>query len=161
LIWLAGRCNFAMELFHMSVLQQIDKWSSAHHPRWLIVLRVALGLCLFIKGISFISNITTLEILLQKDFKTSSLWIAYAVTWIHLFGGLMIVVGLLTRLVVLLQIPILVGAIVMVNTNQTIFSGSSELLFPIVLLLLSIFFLIEGGGPISLDNYFRKHPRDM
>ncbi|HEX6179724.1 MAG TPA: DoxX family protein [Chitinophagaceae bacterium] len=145
----------------MSMLQQIEKWSSAHHPRWLIVLRVALGLCLFIKGISFISNITTIETLLQKDFPNSALWIAYAITWIHLFGGLMLVIGLLTRFAVILQIPILIGAIVLVNTRQNIFTGSSELLFSIVILLLLFLFLVEGGGPLSLDDYFKKHPRDM
>jgi putative oxidoreductase len=144
-----------------TVLQQINKWSSTHHPRWLIVLRVVLGLCLFIKGISFISNITLIETLLKEDFPASSLWIAYAITWIHLFGGLMIVVGLLTRFVVLLQIPILIGAIVLVNSRQYIFGGGSELLFSIVILLLLILFLIEGGGPISLDSYFKRHPRDM
>ena len=145
----------------MSVLQQIEKWSSAHHPRWLIVLRVALGLCLFIKGISFISNITTIEMLLQKDFPNSALWIAYVITWIHLFGGVMIISGLLTRFAVLLQIPILIGAIVLVNTGQNIFTGNSELLFSIVILLLLFLFLVEGGGPLSLDDYFKKHPRDM
>jgi putative oxidoreductase len=145
----------------MSVLQQMEKWSSAHHPRWLIVVRVVLGLCLFIKGISFISNITVIETLLQKDFPSSALWIAYAITWIHLFGGLMIIIGLLTRFAVILQIPILIGAIILVNTRQNIFTGSSELLFSIVILLLLFLFLVEGGGPISLDDYFRKHPRDM
>lgn len=145
----------------MSMLQQIQKWSSAHHPRWLIVLRVALGLCLFVKGISFISNITTIEIMLKEDFPGTALWIAYAITWIHLFGGLMIIVGLLTRFAVLLQIPILIGAIVLVNSRQNIFPGSSELLFSIIILLLLFLFLVEGGGPLSLDDYFRKHPRDM
>src|SRR5688572_28584030 len=135
----------------MSMLQQIEKWSSDHHPRWLIVVRVALGLCLFIKGISFISNITTIETLLQRDFPSSALWIAYVITWIHLFGGLMIIVGLLTRFAVILQIPILIGAIVLVNTRQNIFTGGSELLFSIVILLLLFLFLVEGGGPLSLD----------
>src|SRR5262245_27240840 len=135
----------------MSMLQQIEKWSSAHHPRWLIVLRVALGLCLFIKGISFISNITLIESLLKGDFPTSSLWMAYAITWIHLFGGLMIIIGLLTRLAVLLQIPILIGAIFLVNTRQYNFTSGSELLFSIIILLLLLLFLIEGGGPLSLD----------
>jgi putative oxidoreductase len=146
---------------YMSVLQQLNHWSSAHHPRWLVVIRVALGLCLFIKGISFISNITLIETLLKQDFPSTSLWIAYAITWIHLFGGLMIVIGLLTRLAVLLQIPILIGAIIFVNARQSIFGGGSELLFSIIILLLLLLFLIEGGGPLSLDDYFKKHPRDM
>ena len=40
----------------MGTLQRILAWSSTHHPKWLVVLRVALGLCLFFKGISFMNN---------------------------------------------------------------------------------------------------------
>ena len=36
-------------------------------------------------------------------------------------------------------------------------NGSSIQLFAFILLLLLIFFLIEGGGPVSLDNFFSKH----
>ena len=67
----------------------------------------------------------------------------------------------ITRFAVIIQIPIVIGAIVLVNTRQNIFTGNSELLFSIVILLLLFLFLVEGGGPLSLDEYFKKHPRDM
>jgi uncharacterized membrane protein YphA (DoxX/SURF4 family) len=48
------------------------------------------------------------------------------------------------------------GAIIFVNTQRDAF-GSFELPFAFIILLLLILFLIEGGGPISLDNFFSKH----
>ena len=49
----------------MGTLQQIHRWSLSHHPRWLVVLRVILGICLFFKGIFFLVNTATLEDLSQ------------------------------------------------------------------------------------------------
>jgi uncharacterized membrane protein YphA (DoxX/SURF4 family) len=144
----------------MGMLQQIEHWGSAHHPKWLVVLRVALGICLFIKGISFISNTAALEQLLSGSHFTQSVpWLAYVITWVHLFGGFMIIIGLLTRFSVLLQIPILLGAVLLVNISDSILSASSEFGFSLVILLMLFVFLIEGGGPVSLDNYFKSNPR--
>jgi uncharacterized membrane protein YphA (DoxX/SURF4 family) len=131
----------------MGTLQQINQWSLTHHPRWLVVLRVALGISLFFKGIFFLANTSTLEELVRGNLVANRAdWIVIFITWSHLLGGFLIIVGLFTRLAVLLQIPILMGAIIFINTQRDAF-GAFELLL----------FLIEGGGPISLDNFFSKH----
>jgi putative oxidoreductase len=141
----------------MGTLQQIHRWSLAHHPRWLVVLRVALGICLFFKGIFFLANTSTLEELVRGSLVANRAdWMVIFITWSHLLGGFLIIIGLLTRWAVLLQIPILMGAIVFINTQRDAF-GSFELPFAFIILLLLILFLIEGGGPVSLDNFFSKH----
>lgn len=142
----------------MSTLNQIHKWSLAHHPRWLVVLRAALGVFLFIKGISFMVNEAVLERVLQgTSFSERSAVVAIIVTWAHLLGGFLIIIGLLTRWAVLVQIPIVLGAIFFINMQRETFGAGSELPFAVVILLLLILFLVEGGGPISLDNWFRHH----
>ena len=141
----------------MGTLQQINRWSLAHHPRWLVVLRVALGICLFFKGIFFLANTSTLEELVKGNLVANRAdWMVIFITWSHLLGGFLIIIGLLTRWAVLLQIPILMGAIIFINTQRDAF-GAFELPFAFIILLLLILFLIEGGGPISLDNFFSKH----
>ncbi|MES1217457.1 MAG: DoxX family protein [Bacteroidota bacterium] len=140
----------------MGILQQLQNWSTSHHPRWLVILRVALGLSLFVKGISFIRDMTGLEILLsQSSLSAISSWIALPITCIHLLGGFLIIIGLLTRWAVLIQIPILLGALFFIHIPF----AESEFTFALLLVLLLIFFFIEGGGPFSLDNYFLKHPK--
>jgi uncharacterized membrane protein YphA (DoxX/SURF4 family) len=139
----------------MGTLQQLEKWSTTHHPRWLVFLRVILGICLILKGISFMSDTVHLESLLAETSITNlSGWIAIVITWLHLLGGFFIIVGLFTRITTLLLIPILLGAVLLVNLPKGIFAPGSEFGFSLAVLILLIVFFIEGGGRLSLDNYF-------
>lgn len=141
----------------MSFLHQMNEWSSKHHPKWLVFLRVALGLCLFIKGIGFIQNSVLLsDSISQTLFIKNASWLTTLIPWLHLLGGAMILAGLFTRLWCLVQIPILIGAIIFVNAKRGIFAGESDLMFSVIILILLVFFFIEGGGPLSLDNFLRN-----
>ena len=144
----------------MGIIREVKQWSTTHHPKLLVALRVVLGICLFAKGIQFISDAAELESLLSNGhFNQSFPWLSWIITWVHLFGGFMIIIGLQTRLAVAMQIPIVTGAVFFINAGNGIFSSFSELLLSIIILVLLFVFLIEGGGPISLDNYFRKNPK--
>ena len=142
----------------MGTLQRIGEWSTTHHPKWLVVLRVALGLCLFAKGISFMSNTTALEQLIAGSPMQKGLnWLPIAITWANLLGGFFLTVGLMTRWAALLEIPILAGAIIFINAKKGFFAAGSEIGLAFAVLLLLVLFLIEGGGPLSLDNYFYQN----
>jgi uncharacterized membrane protein YphA (DoxX/SURF4 family) len=142
----------------MGMLHNIEKWSASHHPRWLVLPRVALGICLFLKGISFMSNSVDLQSLLTETLVTSPS-LSIIITWLHLLCGFLIIVGLFTRWAALLMIPILTGALLFVNAQRGIFAPGSEFGFSLAVLLMLIFFFIEGGGPMSLDSYFRKNSK--
>ena len=144
----------------MSLMHQMNEWSSKHHPKWLVVLRIVLGLCLFFKGFGFIQNSVELtSYFSESSFFQKARVLNTVIPWVHLLGGTMIIAGLFTIFWSLVQIPILFGAIFFVNTKSGVFAGESELMFPIIILILLIFFFIEGGGPISLDNYFRNYKK--
>lgn len=142
----------------MSRLNWIEK---KHHPGWLIVLRIVLGLFLFFRGIQFIKNRATLEIIFSNTSELEKFnWLQVAIPWIHLLGGLFILMGILTRISTLFQIPILVGAIIYVNTGKHPFTGVSELFFSIAVLVLSLVFLIEGDGYFSWKRILNKEKDD-
>ena len=142
----------------MGMLHQLEKWSTTHHPRWLVFLRAALGVSLFLKGISFLTNSVKLEsILIESGINNYISWLPLVIAWLHLLCGFLIVIGLFTRLATIILIPILFFAVIFVNTKQGAFAGESEFGFSLVILLLLIFFFVEGGGPLSLDNFFKKH----
>ena len=144
----------------MGMLHQLEHWSSTHHPRWLVFLRTALGIALFLKGISFMYDSVALELLLSESgLSFSNPLIILFISWVHLLGGFFIIIGLFTRLAILPQIPILLGAVIFVNAPKGIFAAQSEFTFSLVVLMMLVFFFAEGGGPLSLDNYFRKHPK--
>jgi putative oxidoreductase len=141
----------------MSMLHQMNEWSSKHHPKWLVVLRAALGLCLFIKGVGFIqNNVNLADIVSQSALIQKASWLNTLVPWLHLLGGAMVLVGLFTRFWCLVQIPVLIGAIMFVYAKQGLFAGGSDLLFSVIVLILLAFFFVEGGGPLSLDSFLRN-----
>jgi len=143
----------------MSTLRNIRQWSETHHPRWLVVVRVALGLALFAKGIAFISNTTLLEQLIYGSPVAAENpgWLPLLITWANLLGGFMLAVGLFTRLVAFLELPILIGAIIFINAQKGGFAPQSELVLAVAVLLGLILFLVEGSGPLSLDGYFSRN----
>ncbi|PSL20321.1 DoxX family protein [Chitinophaga ginsengisoli] len=149
----------------MNLLQRIDRWGERHHPRWLDGLRVLLGVFLFYKGVVFIQNIDVLKSVIDQSpwLTVMSFWLAHYIVFAHLLGGILIVFGLLTRVAILAQIPILLGAIFIVHTSTGLhttglFNVHAETGLSILVLLLLVFFLVEGSGPMSFDDYMRRHP---
>jgi putative oxidoreductase len=144
----------------MNVLHQIEHWSLAHNPRWLVIFRVVLGVCLFVRGILFLNNLLALQLQIDNSSLSSldnSLWLAPIISWVHILGGTLITVGLFTRASVLAQIPIVLGAIIFINSKSGVYAIHSEFIFSIFILLLLIVFFVEGGGEISMDDYAKKH----
>jgi uncharacterized membrane protein YphA (DoxX/SURF4 family) len=144
----------------MNLLQRIDVWGEKHHPRWLDAIRVLLGIFLFYKGVVFIQNIDVLKAVINDSpaLTVMSFWLAHYIVFAHLAGGFLIVFGLLTRVAILANIPILIGAIIFVHTSTGLFDVHGGTGLSILVLLLLVFFLVEGSGPISFDEYMRKHP---
>jgi uncharacterized membrane protein YphA (DoxX/SURF4 family) len=144
----------------MNLLQRIDRWGETHHPRWLDVIRVLLGVFLFYKGVVFIQNIDVLKSVINESpvLTVMSFWLAHYIVFAHLLGGVLIIFGLLTRVAILANIPILIGAIFFVHTSTGLFNVHGEAGLSILVLLLLLFFLVEGSGPISFDEYMRRHP---
>jgi putative oxidoreductase len=144
----------------MNLLQRIDRWGETHHPRWLDVIRVLLGVFLFYKGVVFIQNIDVLKSVINENpvLTVMSFWLAHYIVFAHLAGGVLIIFGLLTRVAILANIPILIGAIFFVHTATGLFNVHGEAGLSILVLLLLLFFLVEGSGPISFDEYMRRHP---
>ena len=146
----------------MAIQRQIQEWSGKHHPKWLVVLRAGLGLSLFFKGIQFIQNSALIGQLVSDTWISGSVSILQTIIpWAHLLGGAMILVGLFTRLAVLIQLPILAGAIIFVHAKEGVFAGQGDLVFSIIVVVLLLFFLVEGGGSLSMDQAMRFPDRQQ
>jgi putative oxidoreductase len=139
----------------MILFDKISNWSVAHNPKWLAFLRVALGLCLLSKGLSFLYHSISFHDLVVSSTSINQPWIDNAVIWINIIGGFFIVIGFGTRLASLIQIPIMLGAIFFVNGSAGIFSFQNSMIFSILILVLLIIFFVEGDGPISMANYVK------
>lgn len=144
----------------MNLVQRVEHWGDAHHPQWLDIIRILLGAFLCFKGIDYLMNMGTMLGLLtnKMDFGSfTSMLMSNYISFAHLLGGILLILGVLTRFACLLQIPILVGAVFFVNT--TLYRPFSEMALAILVLLLLILFLIVGNGPVQLLK-FREEKTD-
>lgn len=149
----------------MNILERIEHWGDRHHPWWVDIIRIILGIFLCYKGVDFLLNMGILMGLMPINVEFDSLMyivLGHYVVFAHIVGGILITIGLFTRFACLLQIPILLMAVIFVNTNGEVLRPYSELFLSILILLLLIYFLIVGNGPWSykIAEEERKVKRD-
>lgn len=137
----------------MGTIKSLNKWANAHTYYPLDLLRVGLGVFLFIKGIDIMSNHDQMiEVIRPFENIPGGMGILHYVAPAHFVGGFLIVVGLLTRWAVLAQLPILIGA-VLVNFIGTM--NTTNLILALCVLFVCVFFLFYGSGKHSVDYYLK------
>ncbi len=137
----------------MGTIKTLNKWANKHTYYPLDLLRIALGLFLFIKGLFFIGNTQMIMELIAplKGFAGSMLAVHY-VAPAHLIGGLLIIFGLYTRWAVLTQLPIIIGAVLINFIGEM---NTTNLILAITVFIVCVFFLFYGSGKHSTDYYLK------
>jgi len=142
----------------MNLVQRVERWGDTHHPAWTDALRIVLGLVLFMKGVTFIYDADQLiSFVGGVRFSLTPVVIVHCIIFAHLVGGLMIALGAMTRLMALIQIPILVGAVFFVNMTNGLSFLNSELWLSLIVLALLMLFLVIGSGRFSMDEAVRRN----
>ncbi|MER3376599.1 MAG: DoxX family protein [Allomuricauda sp.] len=137
----------------MGTVKNLNKWANAHTYYPLDLLRVALGVFLFIKGIEFMTNFEQMsEIVRPFQEMPGGMIILHYVAPAHFVGGFLIVVGLLTRWAVFAQLPILLGAIL---TNFLGVMHLPNLITALIVFFACLFFALYGSGKHSVDYYLK------
>ena len=85
--------------------------------------------------------------------------LSHYIVFAHLLGGVLLALGLLTRFACIIQLPILLGAIILVNASGGVLDHFSELLVSVVVFLLLVLFLIVGNGPWSFEWFVQRENR--
>jgi putative oxidoreductase len=134
-------------------------WAEAHPKVWLDLVRIYVGLGLFVRGVLLITNS-------GGDFVSNAIagagqpWLLSAallhyVALAHLIGGLMLVFGLLTRIAAAVQLPILAGALLFVHRGEGLLAAGQSFEFAALVLVLLAIVTIAGPGPVSIDGESR------
>jgi len=111
---------------------------------------------LFLKGRAFMENTAYLSDLIENQnvvhFSPGILMaLVYYVTFAHLVGGTLIVLGTLTRFACIIQIPIVLAATFL---TSIFVEPVNTLVWPsIIALVFLALFTVIGSGPWSLDKY--------
>lgn len=123
------------------------------------LLRISLGLMFLAHGL--VLKVFTFTLAGTAAFFVSlglPAWTAYATAGAEIVGGALLILGLFTRPVALLLIPILLGALVVHSGNGWVFSapnGGWE--YPLYLAVLSLAQALLGSGAFALR--FNALPR--
>jgi putative oxidoreductase len=147
----------------MSVINKIEKWGDRHHPAVLDVLRIMLGIFLFLKGLSFMENMSYLRWIIEDQQLLNLspfllVAVMYYVTFVHMAGGILITLGLLTRLSSLLQLPIVISALFLINIFRS--EPNNDLWLSIFACVLLMIFSLIGSGPLSLNKLLSPKEQD-
>jgi putative oxidoreductase len=118
------------------------------------LVRAYLGIGLFVRGILFVSQP---ELVLSYLQDLNGWFLPYAlvhfVAVAHLCGGVMLAVGLATRLAAALQVPILFGAVFLVHSQAGLLNVGQSLEFSGLVLALLLVYLTFGSGRLSVDAF--------
>jgi putative oxidoreductase len=143
----------------MNVITDVERWGNSHRPGFLDLFRIVMGVFITYKGLHFITHMDELEMTtsgINVWFAGAAL--AHYVIFAHILGGPLIIFGLYTRIVSGLQIPILLGAVFLVNSPKGFLSIGQhmELWLSILVLVGLIVFMVFGAGRYSIDAKRRK-----
>src|SRR5688572_25978050 len=129
------------------------QWFLDHRSWCMDLVRIYLGVGLFAKGLSFLVHRQELvQTMVDHDIMWSGMALAHFVILTHIFGGLLMAVGIGTRAAALIQIPNLVGATFFVNWSGGLWGFAEELRFSALVLFLLLMFVWYGSGPLSLEG---------
>ena len=144
----------------MSVITNVERWGNSHRPGFLDLFRIVLGCFITYKGLYFVTHMRELDEMTASGVNVyfAGLTLAHYVVFAHILGGPLIFFGLFTRIVCALQLPILIGAVFMVNYPKGFLSlgGHMELWVSLVVLAGLVVFIVFGAGKYSIDAKRRR-----
>lgn len=138
--------------------REIAAWVRSHHEMGLDLLRIYLGAALAVRGGLLLVYGDTLTQQLAPDFNLGAFDQA-AVTYAaiaHVVGGVLLAVGLLTRLSALIQIPVLIAAVFFVHLREGLLSPGQSLEVAALVLFFLVLFFAFGSGPLSVDRWLKR-----
>jgi uncharacterized membrane protein YphA (DoxX/SURF4 family) len=146
----------------MDYVKKMVKWGDTHHPKWVDFIRIALGGFLMYKAVAFLIYMGKLTDLMEgtMDFGLFALTLlGHYVVFAHLLGGLALILGMFVRAACIVQIPILLAAVIVVNGNTNMAQPIWEMVSSVIVLGLLVYFTLAGNGPMSfkLPPEEKKH----
>lgn len=141
----------------MSQRSSLVTWFKENREMAIEFLRIYMGFILLIKGIMFALNpehaSQYMTMVTIPFFEFLSI---HVVSVIHIAGGFLLTIGLITRIAALIQVPNLFGAIFFVHLQQGLFGKGQDLEYVILVLFILLVFVVYGGGRFSVDYVLEK-----
>lgn len=130
------------------LITKLNKYGNSFRVFEPNIARVLLGVFVLYKGLTFLQHTNILMVVLNPtDAGLTEIFLVHYVQIGHIVGGLFLIFGLLTRIAAIIQIPILIGAVI-VNAQ---IGDLNQLIISSAVLLFLVFFTVIGSGKVSID----------
>lgn len=137
-----------------SLWRSLLQWAKNHHPGWVDAVRVVTGVIIHLKALLFAQGtafiVRTLE---MYDHAPAAKVLVYSIGVVNLVGGTLIMIGLQTRINCLIQIPFVIASVLFSLRHNEGWFLLSNLSLSILIFFLLLFFIVEGSGRFSVDQY--------
>lgn len=126
------------------------------------LLRIYLGVALLVRGATFLSRPDVLASYMERGGHWFiPVMLSHYVVGAHIAGGILLALGLGTRVAALVQVPILAGAVFLVHWGEGLLSSGQSLELSALVLVMLAAIGVFGPGHFSLDYYLEQHmPED-
>jgi putative oxidoreductase len=116
------------------------------------LLRAYLGVALFVRGAMFVAHPGRVAAFARQ---TGDWFVPYFTAHLvgiaHVGGGILLALGLATRLAAAVQVPILLGAVFWVHWGEGLLAAGQSLELAGLVLAMLIVFTVFGAGRLSVD----------
>ena len=140
--------------------KSVKVWFKENRDLCVEALRIYVGVGLFLQGMLFLLDQPRAMMFMRQE---GLLFFPYfGVHYIivaHIGGGFLLIIGLLNSLAAALQIPVLCGVVLLLHSEQGLFTTEQTLEFAALILFLMVFFVVYGGGRFSVDNVLSRRSR--
>jgi uncharacterized membrane protein YphA (DoxX/SURF4 family) len=137
----------------MNAVRSLFDWAENHRAELLDLVRIYLGVGLVVRGALFVSSPSTFDALVTSP---SLAWLSngvfvHVIGLVHIGAGVLLAAGLATRFAAAIQVPVLLGALILVHAYEGIGTPGQSFELAALVLTLLLVFVANGSGPWSLD----------
>lgn len=138
----------------LHTFDNIQKWSEKHHKGWMDILRIVFGLLLHLKGLYFMYHSwSVMDIGPYHVPKESVILLVHFLAFINILLGTFILIGVGTRISCLILIPTMIIELFFSNPE---INNTFQILYSLLILVLSVFFFLQGDGRFSMRQYMNN-----
>lgn len=133
-------------------------WIEDHRDWCFDLMRIYLGVGLLVKGIYFLwqPDYVSSLVIVAGNYSAWNTLIVHYVAMGHIAGGLLMAIGMISRVGAIIQLPILFGAVFLIHLKEGLFAKDQSLEFSALVLFLLCLVTLYGSGTLSVDYYIDK-----
>lgn len=147
----------------MKNLKETENWIDQRRDLCFDLMRIYLGIGLLVKGIYFLwqPDYVASLVMVSGNYSAWNTLVVHYVAMAHIAGGLLMAIGMISRVGAAIQIPILFGAVFLIHLKEGLFAKDQSLEFSALVLFLLVLVTVYGSGKLSIDHYLEKHNKKV